>query len=140
MARTSSPVAAYFAALPADQRRALQQLQRTIRRLVPDAEEAIRYGIVTFRRSRPLVGLGASAKHCAFYLMSTATLAAHRAAVRGLDTSAGTIRFQPGAPLADALVRTLVLARLAENDALPPPGSPSGGSPKAGQRAKRART
>jgi uncharacterized protein YdhG (YjbR/CyaY superfamily) len=61
-----------------------------------------------------LVGFGASASHCAFHLMSSATAKAHRDDLEACDTSTGTMRFQPDDPLPAALVRKLVKARLAE--------------------------
>lgn len=63
-----------------------------------------------------LVGFGASAKHCAFYLMSGTTVETFKAELEGYDTSKGTIRFQPDKPLPAALVRKLVKARIAENE------------------------
>jgi uncharacterized protein YdhG (YjbR/CyaY superfamily) len=62
-----------------------------------------------------LVGYGATAKHCALYLMSSTTVEAHREQLKGYDTSKGTIRFQADEPLPTRLVRTLVEARIAEN-------------------------
>lgn len=108
----------YLAALPADKRNALEQLRRTIRAAAPGAEECISYSLPAFRQNGPLVGYGATSKHCAFYLMSGSTVEAHRDALAGYDTSKGTIRFAPDQPLPDALVHTLVQARIAENDRL----------------------
>jgi uncharacterized protein YdhG (YjbR/CyaY superfamily) len=105
----------YLAALPAAQRVALEKLRKTIRAAAPKAEECISYGIPAFRLNRMLVGFGAAAKHCAFYPMSSATVAAHKEELKGFDTSKGTIRFQPEHPLPAALVRKLVKARIAEN-------------------------
>ena len=65
-----------------------------------------------------LVGFGAAAKHCSFYLMSAATLSAFKVELKGYDTSKGTIRFPPEKPLPTGLVRKLVKARLAENAAM----------------------
>ena len=62
-----------------------------------------------------LVGFGATANHCAFYLMSASTVEAHKDELGNYDTSKGTIRFQPDKPLPAALVRKLVKARIAEN-------------------------
>jgi uncharacterized protein YdhG (YjbR/CyaY superfamily) len=50
--------------------------------------------------------------------MSGSTVEAHRDALAGYDTSKGTIRFAPDRPLPDALVHTLVQARIAENERL----------------------
>jgi uncharacterized protein YdhG (YjbR/CyaY superfamily) len=62
-----------------------------------------------------LVAFGATAEHCAFYLMSSSTVAAHKDELRGYDTSKGTIRFKADRPLPATLVRNLVKARIAEN-------------------------
>lgn len=116
----------YLARLPEDQRAALETLRRVLRSLAPKAEERISYGICVFHLDRLLVGFGATRGHCALYLLSGRTLKDHAAALAGYDTSAGTIRFQPSAPLPKALVRRLVKARLAENAEDPRPARAKG--------------
>jgi uncharacterized protein YdhG (YjbR/CyaY superfamily) len=106
---------AYLAALPADQRAALQRLRRAIRAAAPRAEECVSYSLPAFRQDGVLVAYGAAAKHCSFFPMSPAVLAAHAGALRGFETSKGTIRFTPDKPLPAAVVRKIVKARLAEN-------------------------
>jgi uncharacterized protein YdhG (YjbR/CyaY superfamily) len=72
--------------------------------------------VAVFRlEGKPLVALGATANHCAFYLMSASTVEAHRDELKDYDTSKGTIRFSADKPLPAALVRKLVKARIAEN-------------------------
>ena len=115
MAAPPTSVDDYLARLPADQRSALQSLRDAIRRAAPDAEERLSYGICAFREGGMLVGFGATRSHCALYLMSGRTVAEHAALLEGYDTSKGTIRFTPDAPLPATLVRRLVKARLAEN-------------------------
>ena len=105
----------YLAALSEDKRAALEKLRKTIRAAAPKAEECISYQIPAFRLNGMLVGFGATAKHCAFYLMSSTTVEAHKDELEGYDTSKGTIRFQADHPLPAALVRKLVKARIAEN-------------------------
>ena len=106
----------YLAALTEDKRAALEKLRKTIRATAPKAEECISYQLAAFRlNGRPLVAFGASANHCAFYVMSGSTLEAHKDELKGYDTSKGTIRFQPDEPLPAALVRKLVKARIVEN-------------------------
>lgn len=105
----------YLAALSPVNRAALERLRKTIRAAAPDAEECLSYGLAAFRlNGRPLVALGATDKHCAFYPMSGSTIAAHADELAGYDTSKGTIRFQPDQPLPAALVRKLVRARIAD--------------------------
>ena len=101
----------------ADQRAALQRLRGMIKAAAPRAEEGISYRIPTFRQQGLLVGFGATRHHCSFYLLSNSTVADHQAELAGYDTSTGTIRFQPDAPLPAALVRKLVKARIKENEA-----------------------
>ena len=109
----------YLAALSEDQRSALEKLRKTIRALVPKAEECISYGVPAFRLQRMLVGFGATANHCSFYPMSSSTVEELRDDLKGYDTSKGAIRFQPDRPLPAPLVRKLVKARIAENAARP---------------------
>jgi uncharacterized protein YdhG (YjbR/CyaY superfamily) len=105
----------YLAALSDDQRAALEKLRKTIRAAAPKAEECISYQLAAFRQNGMLVAFGATEKHCAFYLMSSSTVAAHKDELKDYDTSKGTIRFRADKPLPAALVRKLVKARIAEN-------------------------
>ncbi len=110
----------YLAALSADKRAALEQLRVTIRKLVPNAEECISYGLPAFRLDgQVLVGFGAGKDHCAFYPMSGRTVAALEDDLARYETSKGTIRFPIGNPLPASLVRKIVKARIAENAAQP---------------------
>jgi uncharacterized protein YdhG (YjbR/CyaY superfamily) len=106
----------YLAALSDDKRAALEKLRKTIRAAAPKAEECISYSLPAFRQNGMLVGFGATANHCAFYLMSSSTVDAYKDELKGYDTSKGTIRFQANIPLPAALVRKLVKARIAENE------------------------
>jgi uncharacterized protein YdhG (YjbR/CyaY superfamily) len=108
----------YLATVRDDQRPALEELRTAIRAAAPGAEECISYGLAAFRlNGKALVALGATPNHCAFYLMSSTTVAAHQDDLTGYDTSKGTIRFQPDRLLPAALVRKLVRARIAEDEA-----------------------
>ncbi len=113
----SDAVDAFLAALPDEQRGALEELRATIRSVTPTATEGISYGIPTCKlNGRPLVAFGAVKGHCAFYLMSTAVMDDHRDELAAYDLGKGTIRFQPDTPIPAPLVRTLVEARIGEND------------------------
>lgn len=107
----------YLAALPDRQRIPLEKLRKTITAVAPQAEESISYGLCAFHQNGMLVGFGATPNHCAFYLMTASTLKSFQEELKGYDLSKGTIRFQPEKPLPVSLVRKLVKARLAENDA-----------------------
>lgn len=104
----------YLENLPKDFRLALEKLRKAIAAAAPKAEECMSYGICAFRQGGMLVGYGATAKHCSFFLMSGATVEAHQEFLADYDTSKGTIRFSPSKPLPVALVKKLVKARIAE--------------------------
>ena len=124
MAAKPTTIDAYLAALPAEQRAALSKLRRTIQAAAPQAEECISYGLAAFRQNGMLVGMGATPNHCAFYLMSSTTIADFADELQAYDTSKGTIRFPANKPLPAALVRKLVKARLAENEGQHGPTKP----------------
>ena len=115
MAAKPKTIDEYLAALSEDKRAALEKLRKTIRAAAPKAEECISYQLAAFRQNGMLVAFGATANHCAFYLMSSSTVEAHKDELEGYDTSKGTIRFQADKPLPAALVRKFVKARIAEN-------------------------
>jgi uncharacterized protein YdhG (YjbR/CyaY superfamily) len=106
-----------LAALPDDQRAALQSLRETIAKAAPEAEEAISYALPAVRyKGRPLVSYAASKGHVAFYVMSPEAMDAHKNELAGYDTTKGGIRFQPDRPLPDELVSAIVRTRMAEID------------------------
>ena len=112
-------VEAYLAALPADQRAALQLLRDTIRSVVPEATEEISYGIPMFKLGKKgLVAYNAASGGGTLQVMSSTALAGHAAELAGYRTGKGSIRFTLERPLPKALVRQLVKERIAENQRL----------------------
>jgi len=107
----------YLARVSDDKRAALQKLREAIQAAVPGAEECISYSIPGFRLDgRLLVWFGAASTHCAFY-PGAYPIRVLKDQLKGYDTSKGTIRFAAEKPLPAALVRKIVKARIAENDA-----------------------
>jgi uncharacterized protein YdhG (YjbR/CyaY superfamily) len=104
----------YLAAVPEPARTTLEKLRTMIRAAAPEVTETISYRLPTFKyRGRPLVALGASKDHCAFYLMSYVPPELE-AELEKYDTGKGTIRFPADRPLPAALVRKVVKARIAQ--------------------------
>ena len=119
----------YLAALPDDQRVALERLRRIIQAAVPRAEECISYQLPAFRLDgKVLLWFGATANHCAFYPGGVVQAFARELADYG--TSKGTIRFQPDRPLPATLVRKLIRTRVAGRSAR---------QPRPAQRSRRKR-
>lgn len=111
----------YLARLEPLQRGALEQLRRSIRAVIGDAEEGLSYGVPAFRVQGKLVAGFSAAKHHLSYLPHSGTVLADLAdVVAGYTTSKGALRFDAGTPLPDSLVATLVRARLDELGLLEP--------------------
>jgi len=108
----------YLAALPEEQRAALEGLRATIRAAAPDATETISYGMPAFKdQGRSLVAYAAFKHHCSFFPMSGSVMKTFEDALKTYGTSKGTIRFTVDRPLPDALVKKLVKAKIVENEA-----------------------
>jgi len=107
----------YLAGMPQPVRATLEKLRKTIRAAAPKATEAINYQVPTFRYHGMLVGFGASAKHCSLYVMSSTVLKTLKDKLQKYDTSTGTIRFAADKPLPATVIKMIVKARMAENEA-----------------------
>jgi uncharacterized protein YdhG (YjbR/CyaY superfamily) len=112
---TFATVDDYIAAQSAEARLRLRELRAIIRAAVPEAAEIISYGLSAYRLSgRPVAHFGAAKRRCALYGGVPDAFADE---LRGFDTSKGTVRFPLDKPIPEELVRKLVLARVAEQEA-----------------------
>ena len=115
VARPPATIDEYLATVRGERRTALEALRRTIRRLVPQAEECVSYGIPAFRlHGRVIAGFAARANGCSYYPFSGATLRSLADDLAGWEGTKSAIHFGPDRPLPAALVRKLIRARLAE--------------------------
>jgi uncharacterized protein YdhG (YjbR/CyaY superfamily) len=114
---TPRDVEDYLSQVPPIQRKALEELRRTIRSVVPDAVEVISYQIPTFKlNGRMLVSYAAFNEHCSFF-PGAGPVDAHEDELKSFATSKGTVRFTPEKPLSAALVKKLVRTRIKLNEA-----------------------
>ena len=114
--KTAKDVDEYLAAVPPDQRVALEKLRKIIRAAAPKATEGIAYGMPGYNYLGALVYFAAFKNHCSFFPASGRLIRAHQRELAGYETAKGTIRFTVDKPLPAALVKTLVKARVAENE------------------------
>src|SRR6266567_9364433 len=114
----SRTVDEYLAGVPEPARSTLNKVRAAIRSVVPpEATEAISYRIPAFKYKGPLVGFAAFPNHCSFFPMSSSVIEAFKNELKDFHTSKGTIRFPVDKPLSAALVKKLVKARIAQNEA-----------------------
>lgn len=105
----------YLAALPEPQRAALTALRLRLAALLPQAEEAMSYGLPAFKiGGRPVAGYSAAKGHLGFFPFSGAVMEGLADRLDGWTWSKGGLRFQPETPIPDDLLAALVAARLAE--------------------------
>jgi uncharacterized protein YdhG (YjbR/CyaY superfamily) len=114
--RIVSEIDVYLAKVTGDKRTALDKLRKTIRSIVPKAEECISYRMPAFRVDGTVVaGFQATAKGCSYYPFSGTTLRTLAGDLRGYDKTKSALHFSPDQPLPATLVRKLIKARIAEN-------------------------
>ena len=107
----------YLAKVPEDARAALAKLRETIKAAAPKATEVISYQIPAYKQQGLLVGFAASSGLCTFHIMSTEVTRAHAAELKDYKTGKASIRFAPNHPPPAALLKKLIKARIAENEA-----------------------
>jgi uncharacterized protein YdhG (YjbR/CyaY superfamily) len=105
---------AYIAGFPANVQKILQEFRQVIKQAAPEAEEAISYGIPTFKLKGNLVHFGGFKNHIGFY-----------PAPRGLEKfkeelseyagSKGTVQFPLDKPMPYDLIRRIVAFRIEDN-------------------------
>jgi uncharacterized protein YdhG (YjbR/CyaY superfamily) len=104
----------YIAAHPADIRKLLNSMRQAIRKAAPMAEEAVRYGLPTYRLNGNLVHFGAFKHHIGFY-PTPSGIAPFQAELAQFKCSKGAIQFPMNQPLPLSLVARITKHRVAEN-------------------------
>jgi uncharacterized protein YdhG (YjbR/CyaY superfamily) len=105
----------YLATVSGDRRKALERLRKTIRSIVPEAEECISYRIPAFRLGGKIVaGFCARADGCSYFPFSGKTLRTLAEEIAPYEHTKGSLHFDADAGLPTSLVRKLLKARIAE--------------------------
>jgi len=107
----------YLARVPQPARSTLHKMRATIRSVVPsEATETISYGMPAFRHNGVLVWFAAFSNHCSLF-PTASVIAEFQSELKGYSTSKGTIHFPTDKPLPTTLIKKLVKARVAQNEA-----------------------
>ena len=94
MQSRATTVSQYLDDLPQERRAALAKLRKLVRKIAPDAVEAMQYGMPSYALGDMLFGLASQKRYLALYVCDSAAVEAHRAGLKGLNCGKGCIRFQ----------------------------------------------
>jgi len=111
----------YIASFPEEVREKLEKLRGVIRAAAPGAEEAIAYGIPTFRLRGNLVHFAAFKDHISFFPTSS-PIPVFQKELASYKLSKGTVQFPLDRPIPFGLVKKIVRFRVKEIQALEPGG------------------
>jgi uncharacterized protein YdhG (YjbR/CyaY superfamily) len=111
-------VEAYLARVPEPARTTLEKVRAMIRAAAPkEATEAISYGIPSFQLKGGLVAYAAFKDHCSFFPMGSKAIEEFAEELKGYRVSKGTIHFPLDKALPAGLVKKMVKACVARNEA-----------------------
>lgn len=112
---SAAEVDRYLSALEEPKRATLEELQRTILNVIPDAEQGISYGVPAFRlRGKVVAGFAAFKNHLSYLPHSGSVFPELRDELTSYRTSTGALQFPIDAPLSKHLVERLVGVRIAQ--------------------------
>jgi uncharacterized protein YdhG (YjbR/CyaY superfamily) len=116
MAKTTfKSVDEYIASQPEAARRILATVWSTIRKALPRAEEAIAYGMPTYKlHDRPVLNFAGWKRHYSLYLATEPVIAAFRNELARYDIRKGTISFPLSEPVPVKLIGRI--AKFRAND------------------------
>ena len=112
----TNPIDDYIAGFDGDRRDLMVALRALIRSIVPEADEAMSYGMPTFKLNGNLVHFAAHAHHVGFYPGPDGVEFA-LGMLEGRTHSKGAIQFPADEPLPVDLVRAVVEFRVGQQRA-----------------------
>lgn len=105
----------YLAGFEGPQRATLEAVRAMLRKILPRASEAVKYGMpAVVLGDKAIAGYAGFKEHCSYFPHSSNVLTAAGSAVAKYPVSKGGLRFPVDKPLPMPLVKKLVKLRLAE--------------------------
>jgi uncharacterized protein YdhG (YjbR/CyaY superfamily) len=109
-------VDAYIAAAPKEVRGKLKELRAVIRKVAPDAEERISYGMPYYGYRGRLAYFRHWKNHIGLYV-PTPVIEEHKRELKEYETARATVRFPLDRKLPVGLIKKLIKARMKMNEA-----------------------
>jgi uncharacterized protein YdhG (YjbR/CyaY superfamily) len=107
----------YLRGVEEPKRSTLQALRRTILEVIPDAEQAISYGMPAFRvHGKTVAGFAAFKDHLSYLPHSGTVLGQLADNLSGYTMTKGSLHFPVDRPLPKDVVKRLIAVRLREAD------------------------
>ena len=103
----------YIAGFPRDAQQVLKQIRATIKKVAPDAEEAIKYQVPTFVLNENLVHFAAFKNHIGFY-PTPSGIAAFKDELSRYESAKGSVQFPIDEPMPLSLIGKIVKFRVKE--------------------------
>jgi uncharacterized protein YdhG (YjbR/CyaY superfamily) len=95
MKRKPTTIDEYLASVTGEKRKALENLRKAIRKIVPDADECISYQIPAFRlNGKVIAGFCATTKGCSYFPFSGSTLARVRPVLERYPGTKSSLHFR----------------------------------------------
>lgn len=115
-ASSSENIDGYIAGFPRDVQKILKQIRASIKRVAPDAQEAMKYGIPTFVLNENLVHFAAHKSHIGFYPTPSA-IEAFKDKLSEYESAKGSVQFPIDKPMPLSLIERIVKFRVKEAQA-----------------------
>ena len=103
----------YIAGFPRDVQEILEQIRTTIKKIAPDAEEAIKYRIPTFVLNGNLAHFAAFKNHIGFY-PTPSGIEAFKDELSRYEGAKGSVQFPINKPMPLSLIEKIVKFRVKE--------------------------
>lgn len=108
-----SPIDEYLAKVEPAKRKALERIRALAKKVVPEADETISYGMPTLKYlGKPFLGFAARSNHIGIYPYSSHAIEALREKLRAYETTKGAIRVPLETSIPEGTLRALIGARL----------------------------
>jgi uncharacterized protein YdhG (YjbR/CyaY superfamily) len=104
----------YINSLPTRAKTHLETIRSIVKKVAPNAEETIKYGIPTFRLNGNLVHYAAFSNHIGFY-PTPSGISAFKKELSQYKTAKGSVQFPLDKPLPTELIHRIVEFRVQES-------------------------